>query len=128
VEESIGSNSLQCDRCKTIIARGEEVIYQGQTLCEVCYMDALSPPRMCDPWAAYQAKSLSEDSGTGNALTDKQKKIVELLDETGGIAFTSLVDRLNINPSDLERELATLRHMERIKARLEDGEKLDELW
>ena len=119
---------MQCERCKAIIDQGEEVIYRGQTLCEDCYMDALSPPRMCDPWAVYTAKSLTNDSATKNVLTDTQKKILNILEETGGIEFPSLIDRLGIKPSDLERELAALRHMEKIKARLDEGKKLYELW
>jgi len=119
---------MQCERCKKTIKKGEEIEFQEQTLCEDCYMDRLSPPRMCDPWAVYTAKSFSDEAGVKQLLTEKQKKILELLEETGGIEFALLVERLDINPSDLEREIAALRHMEKIRASLRDGKKILVLW
>jgi len=119
---------MQCDKCKKTIEKGEEMEFQGQTLCEDCYMDRLSPTRMCDPWAVYTAKSFSDGSVAKQFLTEQQKKILELLEETEGIEFTSLVEMLGVNPAKLERELAALRHMEKIKARLKDGKKIFEIW
>jgi hypothetical protein len=34
---------MRCDRCGETIPAGEEMQYFGQTLCEECYMQALSP-------------------------------------------------------------------------------------
>jgi len=119
---------MQCDRCKKTIEKGEEMEFQGQTLCEDCYMDRLSPLRMCDPWAVYTAKSFSDETGAKQLLTEKQKKILELLEETGGAELEFLVDKLIINPSDLEREIAALRHMEKIRASLRDGKKILKIW
>ncbi len=119
---------MQCDRCKKKIKKGEEMKFRGQILCEDCYMEILSPTRMCDPWAVYTAKSFSDGSSAQEVLTEKQKKILELLEESGGIEFTLLAERLGVNPSELERELAVLRHMEKIKARLKDGKKNFEIW
>ena len=110
------------------IEKGEELELRGQTLCEDCYMDHLSPPRMCDPWAVYTAKSFSDDSTAKQILTEQQHKILEILKETGGTDFDDLVNRLEVNPSDLEREIATLRHMEKIRASLRDGKKILILW
>ena len=119
---------MKCDRCKKTIEKGEEMEFRGQILCEDCYMEQLSPTRMCDPWAVYNAKSFSDGSASKQLLTEEQKKILKLLGETGGIEFTSLVEMLVVNPAELERELATLRHMEKIKARLKDGKKIFEIW
>ena len=119
---------MQCDKCKIPIEKGEELELQGQTLCEDCYMDNLSPPRMCDPWAVYTAKSFSDDPTAQPLLTEQQHKILEVLKETGGVDFEGLVSKLGIKPSELERELATLRHMEKIKASMRNGEKILVLW
>ena len=119
---------MQCERCKKKIGKGEEIEFRGQTLCEDCYMDRLSPPRACDPWAVYNAKSLSSENGTQQFLTERQKKILELLEETGGAELEFLVDKLGTSSSDIEREIATLRHMEKIKARLHNGKKILVLW
>ena len=48
---------MRCDKCKEIIEEGEERELHGQTLCEDCYIDALSPAKACDPLAVYSAKS-----------------------------------------------------------------------
>ena len=119
---------MLCDKCKIPIEKGEELELQGQTLCEECYMDHLSPPRMCDPWAVYTAKSFSDDPTAKPLLTEQQHKILEVLQETGGVDFEGLVNRLRIKPSELERELATLRHMEKIKAAMRNGKKILVLW
>ena len=57
-----------------------------------------------------------------------QKKILRILEESGGIEPRLLVDRLQIKPSDLEREIAALRHMEKIRGELRDGKKIVCLW
>ena len=119
---------MLCDRCKMSIEKGEELELQGQTLCEDCSMDQLSPPRMCDPWAVYTAKSFSDDSTGKLLLTEQQNNILEMLKETGGIDFEGLVNKLGVNPSELKRELATLRHMEKIKANMRNGKKILVLW
>lgn len=119
---------MRCDRCKQTIKKGDEIQIHGQTLCEDCYMDQLSPPRMCDPWAVYTAKSFAGQSSDGEILTETQRKILKLLEETGGIELDRLVEQLGISLPDLERELAALRHMEKIRASLRDGIKIYVRW
>ena len=118
---------MQCDRCKDSIEAGEERELHGQVLCEDCYMDALSPARTCDPWAVHSAKTLEEQGGPVE-INEVQKKILGILEESGGIEPRLLVDRLQIKPSDLEREIAALRHMEKIRGELRDGKKIVCLW
>jgi len=50
----------ECERCGSRIHEGEEREHSGQVLCEDCYMDRLSPPRTCDPWAVHTARSFKE--------------------------------------------------------------------
>ena len=46
----------------------------------------------------------------------------------GGVDPKLISERLQISPSDLEREIATLRHMEKLKAELREGKKILCLW
>ncbi len=91
-------------------------------------MDTLSPAKACDPWAVHSAKSLGKSFGGKFDLTELQRKIMELLNETGGAPPEHLIERLNISPMELEREIATLRHMEKVRAELRGGKKYIRLW
>jgi predicted HTH transcriptional regulator len=119
---------MQCDRCKENIEVTEEREHHGQMLCEDCYMDALSPAKACDPWAVFTAKSFSKADGSGAAMTETQSKILQILKETGGAAPEIISEKLQIKPADLEREIATLRHMEKVRGELKAGKKILHLW
>jgi predicted transcriptional regulator len=99
--------------------------YLGQILCEDCYMDVLSPAKPCDPWAVYTAKSFSLKE---SALTKLQEEILKILQETGGVEPDVLAEKLNLKLSALQREIATLRHMEKLRATMKDGKKVICLW
>ena len=116
---------VKCDKCGALIKKGEEVEYHGRTLCEDCYMDALSPARSCNPWAVYTAKSLSSNE---SAVSETQTKILAILKETGGLDPNILAEMIQVKLTDLEREIATLRHMEKVRAKLKDGKKIICLW
>ena len=116
---------MQCDKCGDSIEKGEERDMHGQVLCEDCYMDALSPARACDPWAVHTAKSLVKKEDQLNSV---QKRILDVLRESGGIEPKVLAERLQIRPSNLEREIAALRHMEKVRGELREGKKVITLW
>ncbi len=117
-----------CQRCHHNIKKGEERVFQGQTLCEDCYIDALSPVKACDPWAVYNAKSFLKENGSGIELTETQAKILKLLKETGGLEPKTILEKLPITPSELEREIASLRHMEKVRAENREGKKIIVSW
>lgn len=119
---------MKCDRCNVTIDEGEERERHGQVLCEDCYMDTLSPARTCDPWAVHSAKSFSEKSAGAVKLSERQSRILELLKETGGAEPSVILAALGIKPSDLEREIATLRHMEKVRGELREGKRFIRLW
>ena len=119
---------MKCEKCGAHIQENDEREFHGKTICEDCYMVALSPAKACDPWAVYTAKSFSDKSGSETKITKTQTAILQILEETGGIEPEMLLERLQIESSDLEREIATLRHMERLKAELRDGKKVFCLW
>ena len=119
---------MECERCKEKIEPGEERDLYGQHLCEDCYMDALSPARTCDPWDVHSAKSFARETGRPVQLSEIQSKIVDILRETGGLEPRAMSERLHIRPVDLEKEIATLRHMEIIRGELRQGKKVIRLW
>ena len=119
---------MQCERCKSVIPEGAEMELHGQVLCEDCYMDLLSPSRACDPWAVYSAKTFLKNSSSELNLSPVQQKILEILQDEGPQERTDLCERLQIKETDLERDLATLRHMEIIRGELKGGKKLICLW
>jgi len=119
---------MQCNKCKAMIAEGEEKELNGQILCEDCCMDLMSPAKACDPWAVYSAKSFAKNQGSNLELNPVQGKIMEILREDGPTEPGMLSDRLKIKITDLERELATLRHMEKIRGELRNGKRFIRLW
>lgn len=118
---------IACQRCGSSIPKGEDREYFGKILCEDCYMDAISPTRTCDPWAVHSAKSFGDATG-GGVLTPRQTKIIDVLRATGGAEPSALAERIGIPLTEMEREIATLRHMEKIRAELRSGRKFIILW
>lgn len=119
---------MLCQRCGEPVDEGEERELHGRILCEDCYMDALSPPRTCDPWAVHTAKSLVQEEGSTVDLNPLQLTIIEILKQTGGVEMPDLAERLQVKPSELEREIAALRHMEKVRGALVDGKRIIRLW
>jgi len=120
---------MKCQKCGAEMEEGEERELFDRMVCEDCYMDHLSPPRTCDPWAVHSAKSFSEDGGAETQLSDLQNKILAVLKETGGAEPAELARKLNIKPEELQREVATLRHMEKLRGKmLDDGKRVLVLW
>jgi DNA-directed RNA polymerase subunit RPC12/RpoP len=44
-----------CAKCNKEVEKQQGYEYQGKLSCEDCYMDILSPPKACDPWAVHSA-------------------------------------------------------------------------
>lgn len=119
---------LQCEKCKIEIAEGEDRQHLGQILCEDCYMEKLSPAKACEPWAVYSAKSFANNQDYETQLTPLQKEILALLRKEGPTEPEKILARLQISETDLEREVATLRHMEKLRGELKEGKRLLRLW
>jgi hypothetical protein len=119
---------MQCEKCNAVIADGEEKEHYGQKLCEDCYMDLLSPVKACDPWSVYSAKTFLKKQGHEPQFNQLQQKILELLREQGPVEPCNLSERLQVKEADIERELASLRHMEKVRGELRFGKRLIRLW
>lgn len=125
---NFGEDGMKCEKCGQQMRPEEKVDHHGLVICEDCYMDALSPAKACDPWAVFCAKSIPENIGAKAELTVTQKEILRILEETGGATADRVAEELQLDRADLEREIATLRHMEKLRASLRQGEKIICLW
>jgi hypothetical protein len=119
---------MQCEKCKNDIAGGEDRQLHGQIFCEDCYMERLSPAKACEPWAVFSAKSFAKHQDNESQLTPIQQEILTVLRKEGPTEPTKILVRLQIKEPVLERELATLRHMEKIQGELREGKRMIRLW
>jgi hypothetical protein len=119
---------VKCERCGQKIPAGDEMDHNGQILCEECYMQALSPARACDPWAVRSAQTLSQMDDEYSLLSETQTKIIRFLEETGGATPEMIAKTLEMTLPELERESVILRHMEKVRAQIRDGQKVICLW
>lgn len=121
---------MKCELCTATIDEGDEREYQGKTLCEDCYIDVLSPLKTCDPWAVHSAKNLDRNTVGGASLTPLQTEILGILKETGGIEPVDLLERFGgkLTLPQLEREFASLRHLERARGEKRNGRVYLTVW
>jgi len=109
-----------CQRCGTKPKTDEAYEFNGQTLCEDCYLDAVAKPKTCDPWAVYQAKQTATQDPQ---LTDDQQRILDLLKAEGPVSKERICSKLNLDDETFQSTFAPLRHMELARACQVDGEK-----
>jgi hypothetical protein len=74
---------MLCDKCQRPTEPEEVREHAGRSLCEDCFMDALSPTRTCDPWAVYTASRLADQ---GSELTPVQQAILVCVDREGPVS------------------------------------------
>ena len=111
----------QCTRCNKEIEKQQCYEHQGKVFCEDCYMDILSPPKACDPWAAHSAQTFLKGKDKLSTLTPMQRKIIDYIKEKGGASIEEMVENLNLTEQELRREFAVLRHMEVLRATKKEG-------
>jgi hypothetical protein len=104
-----------CAKCGGACDPAEAREYQGQELCEDCYLDAMSPTKVCDPWAVHTAKSLKDLPG-GHDLTPRQQQLFDLVKERSEVPIPEAAALLGLTEDELRREFAPLRHMEKLRA------------
>jgi transcription initiation factor IIE alpha subunit len=111
-----GDMPFQCSKCGKTLEKNECYGHQGKVFCEDCYMDILSPPKACDPWAVHSAKTFLRGKDKLSTLTPLQLKIVDYIRGKGEATIEEMVENLNLAEEVLRREFAVLRHMEILKA------------
>jgi hypothetical protein len=111
---------MRCSTCSVDIPDKETYEYNGQTLCEDCYLDLIAKPKTCDPWAVYQAKQTASQDPQ---LTETQRDILSILQEEGPVSRKYLCSRLGLDDDQFQTSFAPLRHMELARACQVEGEK-----
>jgi hypothetical protein len=101
-----------CERCGKDIEEQQSYEYLGRIYCEDCYMDILSPPKACDPWAVYTARSSLQGQDKFSALTPVQRRIADYVKARGEVTAEEIMHDLNLTEQEFKREFAVLRHME----------------
>jgi predicted DNA-binding protein len=107
---------MHCTKCGKTLENHQCYGHQDKVFCEDCYMDILSPPKACDPWAVHSAKTFLRGKDRLSTLTALQTKIVDYIRGKGEATIEEMVENLNIAEEVLRREFAVLRHMEILKA------------
>jgi hypothetical protein len=110
-----------CARCDKKIEKHQCYEHQGKIFCEDCYMDILSPPKACDPWAVHSAQTFLKGKDKLSTLTPMQSKIIDYIREKGGATMEEMVENLHLTEEELRREFAVLRHMEVVGATKREG-------
>ena len=112
---------MQCQKCQHDITENESFTYQGENLCEDCYLDALSPASPCDPWAVYIATRTRESSGLKGAegLTPRQKEFYEFIKSKQKVTPEEVMLHFNITQRELGNLFVTLRHCELVRGQKE---------
>ena len=107
---------IQCARCSKEIEKQQCYEHQGKVFCEDCYMDILSPPKACDPWAVHSAQTFLKGKDKLSTLTPLQLTIVNYIKKKGEATLEELIQNLNLTEEALRREFAVLRHMEVLRS------------
>ncbi len=106
------STSVICERCAKEIIERQSYEHLGGVFCEDCYMDILSPPKACDPWAVYTARSSLQGQDKLSALAPVQRRIVDYVKDKGEATAEEIMQKLKLTEQEFKREFAALRHME----------------
>jgi len=107
---------IQCARCGKKIEKQQSYEGHGSVFCEDCYMDILSPPKACDPWAVHSAQTFLKGKDKLSMLTPLQENIVNYIKKKGEATPEELIENLHLSEEDLRREFPVLRHMEVLRA------------
>ncbi len=102
---------MKCNGCQDEISPDEAHEHAGRILCDDCYMDAMSPATGCDPWAIYTASRLEQQD---KMFTQIQETILNLVQDKGRVTIPELLKATGLDEKGLQREVVTLRHMEKV--------------
>lgn len=121
--ESKVEKVIKCRFCGQEIPMEEAYTWFGARICEDCYIEKSNPIRLCDPWAVYSAKQTLKVYGVKaeEILSEKQKKIYNIVKARGRVTFDELLEELKISRSELESHIAIMRYLELIIEQIERG-------
>ena len=108
---------VQCARCGKKIEKHQSYDHQGNVFCEDCYMDILSPPKACDPWAVHSAQTFLKGKDKLSSLMPSQIEIVNYIKKKAEATMEEIITDLHLTEDEFRREFVVLRHMEVLKAK-----------
>ena len=113
--------AVECNRCGREVSADDSYQHLGETLCEDCYIDIRYPAKDCDPWAVYSTTRSRESQGLKGieGLSDLQKAIYGFIRGKGKVTKEELLENFGMKETELQTQLATLRHCELVKGRKE---------
>ena len=116
---------MKCQRCNREILTEQSYTHAGETLCEDCYIDIRNPAKACDPWAVYIATHSREQSGLKETegVTDLQKAMYVFIKSSGKATREDIMKRFGLSETEMQTQMAVLRHCELIKGHRE-GDKI----
>lgn len=104
-----------CNRCAVPLLKEDSYEQAGRVLCEDCYINAVSAPKTCDPWAVYTAtRPKSKDA----SLPRELQGILDLLQDKGPLSLEQICSELDLSEERFRASFATLRHMENWRKRV----------
>jgi predicted HTH transcriptional regulator len=80
------------------------------------------------PAFPLSAETFAKEKGCVLELNAVQQKILDTLSANGPMEPNRLSEMLQIKETDLEREIAALRHMEKVRGELRGGKRVIRLW
>ena len=83
---------LQCMKCGRGIENQQCYEHQGNVFCEDCYMDILSPPKACDPWAVRSAQTFLEGKDRLSMLIPLQLNTVNYNKARGDSTIEEMIE------------------------------------
>jgi DNA-directed RNA polymerase subunit RPC12/RpoP len=116
-----GDMPFHCSKCWKTLENNECYEHQGKVFCEDCYMDILSPPKACDPWAVHSAQTFLKGKDKLSTLTPLRLNIVNYLKGKGEATMEEMTENLKLNEEALRREFAVLRHMRELRETRKNG-------
>jgi len=112
---------MNCEKCSAPIPENDGYEHADRVLCEDCYIDIISTPRTCDPWAVYAA---TRTKSKEESLPAHLQRILDLITKKGPISLERICADLAVGEQEFRNSFSTLRHMELAKACKNDGQVL----
>lgn len=115
------TRKVKCQGCGCEISVEESYVHNGLTLCDDCYLDKSHRVITCNPLATYSAKRFYESDGieAEKRLNEQQKAIYNYIKTKGKATAKELLAEFKLSSSELENQIAVLRHLELTKGKKE---------
>ena len=114
---------MKCDQCLQELREDQRFTHAGRTLCEDCYLEEISRPQVCDPWAAYNAQSYRESMGLKgeSGLTELQKALYRFIEDRKEVSVSEMQKAFDLSNNELMTSFDVLRHCGLVRAYKENG-------